>query len=213
MQSSPTRSMPLEKDSCADALNPSAGTGSAKSGDDHRVAVGGGLAQLRCFLVSLGLVPRAGRIDGLEFQHHGLVTGPGTFDDLGRGVHRENIDTTHRCSGGSAVSLHAFRILDGLREDDVTLSHNAVNLLIPARFWSAFGDGLFGAAIDGLAGGGLEFRWHIGIYRLSVAIVSQVEHIRAERDTHAMTATALVVDPDFHAGVNSKCSSVRPRRM
>jgi hypothetical protein len=28
-----------------------------------------------------------------------------------------------------------------------------------------------------------------------------------------MTATTLVVYPDFHAGVNSKCSSVRPRRM
>src|ERR1700730_175579 len=78
---------------------------------------------------------------------------------------------------------------------------------------SAFGDGLFGAAIDGLAGDRLEFRWDIGIYRLSVAIFGQVEDFRTERDAHAVTPTALVVNPDFHSGVNSKCSSVRPRRM
>ena len=88
-----------------------------------------------------------------------------------------------------------------------------MNLLIRVGVWSSFSDGLLGAAVNGLPSSWLEFRWDIGRYRLRVAIVGQIENIRAERDAHPMTATTLVVYPDFHAGVNSKCSSVRPRRM
>src|SRR5260370_41238545 len=79
--------------------------------------------------------------------------------------------------------------------------------------WSAFGDGLFGAAVDGLAGSRLEFRWDVGLYRLGVAVVGQGEHVLAEGDTHAMTTTQLIVDPNFHVGANSRCSSLRPRRI
>src|SRR6516225_3495377 len=79
----------------------------------------------------------------------------------------------------------------------------------------AFGlaNSLLGAEFDGLPGGRLEFRWDVGCYRHRVAVFGQAEDFRTQRDAHAVTATTLVVDRDFHAGVNSTCSSVRPRRM
>ena len=59
----------------------------------------------------------------------------------------------------------------------------------------------------------LQFRWDIGVYGYRVTVVGQAEHVGAERDAHAVTATTRIVNPDFHAGVNSRCNSVRPRRM
>src|ERR1700748_2483111 len=83
------------------------------------------LCRFGSVLVGLRPVPGAGSVHRLEFQHDGLVAMPVAFDDLGCGVYRQNVDPTHRRAGGAAVSLHAFRILDGLREDDVTLWHTA----------------------------------------------------------------------------------------
>src|SRR5208337_1138962 len=78
---------------------------------------------------------------------------------------------------------------------------------------SDLADGLLGTALDGLLGSGLQSRWDIGCYRHRVTVVGQAEHVRTQRRAHAVTATALVVDRNSHAGVNSRCSSVRPRRM
>src|ERR1700722_17210705 len=74
-------------------------------------------------------------------------------------------------------------------------------------------DGLLGAELDGLVGRRLQFRWDIRLYRHRIAVIGEAEHVRANRETHSVTATALVVYPDLHASVNSKCNSVRPRRM
>ncbi len=74
-------------------------------------------------------------------------------------------------------------------------------------------DGLFGAALDGLLGGRLQVPRHLGLDRYGVTIVGEAEHVRAQREAHPVTTTALVVYPDLHAAVNSRCSSVSPRRM
>src|ERR1700761_7665336 len=74
-------------------------------------------------------------------------------------------------------------------------------------------DGLFGTALDGLLRGRLQLRRHLRIDRHRVSIVGQAEHVRAEREAHTVAATTLVIYPDFHAGVNSRCSSVRPRKI
>jgi hypothetical protein len=44
-----------------------------------------------------------------------------------------------------------------------------------------------------------------------VAVVTEDEHLGAERAAHGMPAAQVVVDPDPHR--NSRCSRVRPRRM
>src|SRR6202035_4519288 len=99
-------------------------------------------------------------------------------------------------------------------QDDVSfrpLSHS--NLLTCVRVRLDVADRLLGAAFDRLPGGRLAFRWDLGWYRLGVTVVGQAEHFGTQRRAHPVTATALVIDGNPHAGVNSRCSSVRPRRI
>src|SRR6185437_4491213 len=92
------------------------------------------------------------------------------------------------------------------------------SLMVSVRITYPFGmsallDRLFRAARDGLAGGILQFRWHVGDYRFRVTVVGQSEDFRAQRQAHAVPTADSVVYPDLHAGVNSRWSSVRPRRI
>src|SRR5271168_2212010 len=105
-------------------------------------------------------------------------------------------------SGSLMASVRMTYPLDIVRE-----TPNRVGLLL------LLADGLFRAALDGLLSGRFQVRRHLRTDRHRVSIVGQAEHVRAEREAHTVAATTLVIYPDFHAGVNSRCSSVRPRRM
>jgi len=60
------------------------------------------------------VVPGARLVDRFELQHHGLRTVPRAFEDLGLGVHRDDLRAAHRLGGQSPVCLHALRVFDVL---------------------------------------------------------------------------------------------------
>src|SRR5690606_23954117 len=81
-----------------------------------------------------------------------------------------------------------------------------------------FPDRTFRAVLDRLARRGFQLRRHLFEFCDRPTVVGQFEHLGAQGEAHAVPGAAILVDRDLHRAPpetpsNSRCNSVRPRRM